>query len=176
MTKAAIYARYSSDNQREASIEDQFRLCREYAERQGWQVVESYSDRAISGASLLRPGIQTGLENRKIALERELEIADEPPPLLHPNMAKVYSGKINALYAALQSDEGRPTAADLLRTLIDRIVLEPADGKLDILIKGDIAGILSFASAEKELPATAIRGRQVPMVAGVGFEPTTFRL
>ena len=38
---------------------DQFRLCREYAKRQGWQLVESYSDQAISGASLLRPGIQT---------------------------------------------------------------------------------------------------------------------
>ena len=36
MIKVAIYARYSSDNQREASIEDQFRLCREYAQRQGW--------------------------------------------------------------------------------------------------------------------------------------------
>lgn len=59
MTKVAIYARYSSDNQREASIEDQFRLCREYAKRQGWQLVESYSDQAVSGASLLRPGIQT---------------------------------------------------------------------------------------------------------------------
>ena len=34
MTKVAIYSRYSSDNQREASIEDQFRLCREYAKRQ----------------------------------------------------------------------------------------------------------------------------------------------
>jgi resolvase-like protein len=49
MTKVAIYARYSSDNQREASIEDQFRVCREYAKRQGWQLVESYSDEAISG-------------------------------------------------------------------------------------------------------------------------------
>ena len=115
-------------------------------------------------------------EERKVQLEKELENADEPPSLLHPNMAKVYSRKINALYEALQSDEGRPTAADLLRTLIDRIVLEPNDGKLGILIKGDIAGILSFASAEKELPATAVRGGQVPVVAGVGFEPTTFRL
>lgn len=44
-----------------------------------------------------------------------------------------------------------------------------------ILIKGDIVGILSFASAKKELPATAVRGRQVPVVAGVGFEPATFR-
>ena len=49
MTKVAICARYSSDNQREASIEGQFRLCREYAKRQGWQLVESCSDQAISG-------------------------------------------------------------------------------------------------------------------------------
>ncbi|MDF2811492.1 MAG: Resolvase domain protein [Microvirga sp.] len=58
MTRVALYARYSSDNQRDASIEDQLRQSRDYAERQGWAVVESYIDRAISGASLIRPGIQ----------------------------------------------------------------------------------------------------------------------
>ncbi|NQW11717.1 MAG: recombinase family protein [Alphaproteobacteria bacterium] len=58
MTKVAIYARYSSDNQREASIDDQLRLCQEYAEREGWAVLDSYTDHAISGASLMRPGIQ----------------------------------------------------------------------------------------------------------------------
>ncbi|MGF6313566.1 DNA invertase Pin-like site-specific DNA recombinase [Bradyrhizobium sp. i1.8.4] len=56
--KIALYARYSSDNRRDASIEDQLRLCRLHAEKQGWTVVDSYTDRAISGASLLRPGIQ----------------------------------------------------------------------------------------------------------------------
>ena len=58
MTRVALYARYSSDNQRDASIEDQLRLCRLHAERQGWSVVDSYHDRAVSGASLIRPGIQ----------------------------------------------------------------------------------------------------------------------
>jgi DNA invertase Pin-like site-specific DNA recombinase len=58
MPRVALYARYSSDNQRDASIEDQLRQCREYAVRQGWTVIDSYSDRAISGASLIRPGIQ----------------------------------------------------------------------------------------------------------------------
>ena len=46
MTRAAIYARYSSDQQREASIEDQVRLCRERAEREGWTLVQTYADRA----------------------------------------------------------------------------------------------------------------------------------
>lgn len=54
----ALYARYSSDNQRDASIEDQLRQCRERAAREGWTVVETYSDRAISGAPMIRPGIQ----------------------------------------------------------------------------------------------------------------------
>ncbi|MEJ5899732.1 recombinase family protein [Ochrobactrum teleogrylli] len=57
--KVAIYARYSSDNQRDASIADQIRMCRLQAEKQRWQIVEEYSDHAISGASLLRPGIQS---------------------------------------------------------------------------------------------------------------------
>lgn len=56
--KVVLYARYSSDNQRDASIEDQLRACRDYADAQGWTIIDSYSDRAISGASLIRPGIQ----------------------------------------------------------------------------------------------------------------------
>jgi len=53
--RAVIYARYSSDNQREASIEDQIEICRRYIERQGWTLVENYKDRALSGASDQRP-------------------------------------------------------------------------------------------------------------------------
>jgi DNA invertase Pin-like site-specific DNA recombinase len=56
--RIALYARYSSDNQRDASIADQFRVTRDHADKQGEKVVEEYSDHAISGASLLRPGIQ----------------------------------------------------------------------------------------------------------------------
>jgi len=64
MTRVAIYARYSSDHQRAASIEDQFRICRERAGREGWEVVETYKDAGISGASMiLRPGIQTLLQD-----------------------------------------------------------------------------------------------------------------
>jgi site-specific DNA recombinase len=56
--RAAIYARYSSDNQRDASIEDQVRTCKKRVEAEGWELIETYSDRAISGASTLRPGYQ----------------------------------------------------------------------------------------------------------------------
>lgn len=56
--RVALYARYSSDQQREASIEDQLRDCRAYAAREGWTIVEEYSDAAISGASTHRPSLQ----------------------------------------------------------------------------------------------------------------------
>lgn len=59
MNRVALYARYSSDQQSAASIEDQLRICRERAAREGWHVVGLYDDAAISGASMiLRPGIQ----------------------------------------------------------------------------------------------------------------------
>jgi hypothetical protein len=56
--RAVIYARYSSDLQREASIEDQFALCRHYADAQGWSVLGQYADRAASGSTKFRPGYQ----------------------------------------------------------------------------------------------------------------------
>ncbi|MBC2887642.1 recombinase family protein [Ochrobactrum sp. CM-21-5] len=64
MTRVALYARYSSDNQREASIDDQLRICREQAKREKWKVVGTYKDAGISGASMiLRPGIQMLLQD-----------------------------------------------------------------------------------------------------------------
>ena len=54
--KAVIYARYSSDNQREEeSIEGQLRECMEFAERTGVTVIESYIDRALSAKTDNRP-------------------------------------------------------------------------------------------------------------------------
>jgi site-specific DNA recombinase len=54
----AIYARYSSDLQRAASIEDQIRLCQKRVACEGWTTFKCYTDQAMSGASLMRPGIQ----------------------------------------------------------------------------------------------------------------------
>lgn len=56
--RAIIYARYSSDNQREESIEGQIRECMEYAERNGITVVGTYIDRAMSAKTDNRPNFQ----------------------------------------------------------------------------------------------------------------------
>jgi DNA invertase Pin-like site-specific DNA recombinase len=65
---AAIYARYSTDNQREASIEDQVRRCREYVVRAGGVVRDEFIfvDMAISGASLARPGFERMMQQAEL--------------------------------------------------------------------------------------------------------------
>ena len=55
---AVIYARYSSDNQREESIEGQIRECTAYAEKNDITIVKHYIDRAISAKTDNRPQFQ----------------------------------------------------------------------------------------------------------------------
>ena len=62
--KAVIYARYSSDNQREESIEGQIRECTEYAEKNGITVLRHYIDRAFSAKTDNRPEFQKMIEQR----------------------------------------------------------------------------------------------------------------
>jgi site-specific DNA recombinase len=69
--KAAIYARFSTEKQSEASIEDQFRVCERIAEREGFNVVARFSDAAISGGTSARGGYQALL---KAARRREFDV------------------------------------------------------------------------------------------------------
>ena len=66
--KAVIYARYSSDNQREASIEGQIRECTAFAEKNGITVLRHYIDRAISAKTDNRPEFQNMIKdsNKKL--------------------------------------------------------------------------------------------------------------
>jgi DNA invertase Pin-like site-specific DNA recombinase len=56
--KAVIYARYSSDNQREESIDGQLRECKAFAETQGIAVLNTYIDRAMTAKTDNRPEFQ----------------------------------------------------------------------------------------------------------------------
>lgn len=72
MKRVALYARYSSEGQREASIEDQYRNCETYAmNHEGWTISSRYHDKAISGATAKRSGYQQMLED---AQARRFEI------------------------------------------------------------------------------------------------------
>lgn len=55
MIPAVIYARFSSSAQREASIEQQVTVCKQFAAREGYNIVQIYSDRALTGRTDRRP-------------------------------------------------------------------------------------------------------------------------
>jgi DNA invertase Pin-like site-specific DNA recombinase len=68
--RCSVYARFSSDLQRETSIDDQVMVARRFAEGQGWTILDEhvYSDAAISGASVER---RAGLRALLAAAERQ---------------------------------------------------------------------------------------------------------
>src|SRR5258708_39594076 len=73
--RAVIYASYSSENQREASIEDQVRICQRRVEAEQWSLVNTYTDHAISGSIRMRPGYQKLLEDAR-AGEFDIVVAE----------------------------------------------------------------------------------------------------
>lgn len=60
---AVVYARFSCSKQREASIDDQLRICREWCEREGYAIVAEYCDYALSGRTDDRPQFQQMIAN-----------------------------------------------------------------------------------------------------------------
>jgi site-specific DNA recombinase len=64
--RSVIYARFSTDLQNERSIDDQIALCRDYARREGLEVIATYEDRARSGGSILgRDGLLKLIDDAK---------------------------------------------------------------------------------------------------------------
>ena len=63
--KCVLYARYSSDNQREVSAEEQIRHCKEYAERMEFEVVGEYIDKAMTGTNANRKNFLRMIEDSK---------------------------------------------------------------------------------------------------------------
>ena len=55
---AVIYARYSSSSQQEQSIDGQIRVITEFAERQGYRIIDTYIDKAMTGTNDDRPDFQ----------------------------------------------------------------------------------------------------------------------
>jgi hypothetical protein len=112
----------------------------------------------------------TRLEARKSELKADLATAPDPAPLLHPALAEVYKQRVTGLREALDSDDAREEAAEILRSLIDRIVLTPTDGGLAVDLHGELAAILRFAQSRNERAAPVNRDspavEQLKLVAG----------
>ena len=92
----------------------------------------------------------------------------------HPDLIAVYRQRVGELSVSLDDPALWQEAAEALRGLVERIVHLPADGELRFEPVGELAGILALGKGERPRPFG--QGRQTTLVAGVGFEPTTFRL
>ena len=66
--KAVIYARYSSDSQREESIEGQIRECKAFAEKNAITILSTYIDRALSAKTDNRPEFQRMIKDSGLNL------------------------------------------------------------------------------------------------------------
>jgi site-specific DNA recombinase len=145
----------------------------ERVKREIQKVIEAIVD-GVKGSEL--KDRMADLQNRKDALLKQLEVADEPPPLLHPSMADLYRSKVEQLAAALQREDTRLEASEMLRGLIEGIVLTPEEGQLRIELRGNLAAMLTAAQQTKRSPETGDLLVPVQLVAGAGFEPATFGL
>ena len=135
-------------------------------------------------------------EARQKELQAMLEGSEDINVLMHPGIATQYQREITELIESLNTNERRQEAANLIRSLIDKITLTPSKNKEGLIVDlhGDLAGILSISTKgrydKKEqkmlfdqiteltenIDENEFPNMQGKMVAGVGFEPTTFRL
>ncbi|MCV6826085.1 MULTISPECIES: recombinase family protein [Halocynthiibacter] len=116
------------------------------------------------------------LEDRKLKLEAELATTEpDNPVMLHPGLAELYRAKVANLTESLNDASSKAEATTLIRSLLTEIRLIPDSDSLDIELVGELAGLLALGQTKTASEAFA-SGRSVTMVAGVGFEPTTFRL
>ena len=123
------------------------------------------------------------IDARMQQLKKMLEDKTERPIIFEPSIAARYKHEVSNLIGSLNSYQNKEEASELIRSLVDRIVLTPSAerDRPTIDLEGDLAGILSVASGVGKSALTGGLSEFNPdeceaLVAGAGFEPATFRL
>jgi site-specific DNA recombinase len=133
--------------------------------------------------ALLGDNPSRALRDRLTALETERDeieaaIADVAPPVVefHPNAANAYRDKVRDLKRALagSDEDSRAEAHEAIREIVEKVVIHPRGPykPVEIEIYGEIAALLRIS---ERAAADTLESRGV-LVAGIGFEPMTFRL
>jgi len=160
--------------------------------------VQRKIDRIIDAITegLLSPDMKAKLEElttQKTTLSARAQNRQAPLPALHPNLAEIYRSKVAGLQEALISGSPSSSVLERLRDLVERVDIRPRsdgqNGVPEITITGAIASMIRLGLPELKVPnANAAQNptasalghdlfvSSVKVVAGVGFEPTTFRL
>ena len=129
-------------------------------------VMDGHPDRKTLGRQLGE------LESEQDRINAELAAgADASPVVLHPQAAQRYRDKVAQIHEALtKGNSASREAIAILRELIDHILVTPTErpAPVELRVVGNLAALLV-----ENTPETGVA---VSVVAGAGFEPTTFRL
>jgi len=119
----------------------------ERVEREVRKLIQSIKD-GVPGELLKDEAVR--LDQRKKELTTQLEVTKEAPVFVHPNMAYRYSVQIQNLIGSLKEPEHRATSVQIVRKLIDKIVLTPNEERTALVIDliGDLAGILQMTNGD----------------------------
>jgi DNA invertase Pin-like site-specific DNA recombinase len=192
--RCALYARYSSDQQRPTSIEDQVRSCREFASGRGWKVLDEFifMDHAVTGTARDRSGLQALLDAALMAnrpfdyvliddssrLARDVVISVETVRQLKFNGVHIYA-------VAQNIDSARDDAEDfvILHGMMDaRYVRDLAHkthrGMAGQALKGRATGGKVFGYTTEAIPGSGTDAHGKPLVDGydIVIEPSQARI
>ena len=116
------------------------------------------------------------LEARKDELEDLIASSPKTPLRLHPNLADVYRHKVAKLHDAFRNPQNRDEAINSLRDLVEAVIVHPTESGFEIELVGKIAAMVELGHDSKKATLSEEAASSIKVVAGVGFEPTTFRL
>ena len=106
-------------------------------------------------------------------LTNQLALPEPTPVRIHPNLAELYRKKVEKLHEALMSADTRASALELLRSLVEKIVVHPMEsGGFEIELIGEIAKMVEIAletergAGNKRTALSEPERRSVKVVAG----------
>ena len=144
---AVIYARYSSDNQREESIEGQIRECTAYAEKNGITVIKHYIDRAFSAKTDNRPEFQQMIKDSE---KRLFDI------VLVWKLDRFARNRYDSAHYEYQLERNHVKLVSATEPI--------SDGPAGIMVKSMLTGMAEYYSAE--LSEKVVRGMTENVLKG----------
>lgn len=180
--KAAVYARFSSDNQREQSIEDQVRVCRDYARRNEIDIVEThiYVDEAKSGALRDRPGLES-LKKAAEAHQFDVVIIDDSSRLSRDNqyfntllcLFQYWGVGLISVSDGLNSKEDHAKVAYQFRGIFNELYLSDLRkkthrGQMGQIVRGYTIGSLGYGY--RSVPVGETKYDKKGRLRAVGFQ------
>ena len=144
---AVIYARYSSDNQREESIEGQIRECTAYAEKNGITVIKHYIDRALSAKTDNRPEFQQMIKDSE---KRLFDI------VLVWKLDRFARNRYDSAHYEYQLERNHVKLVSATEPI--------SDGPAGIMVKSMLTGMAEYYSAE--LSEKVVRGMTENVLKG----------